>query len=153
MVLFICCVGFCNVTWHQRPRQNLGHYLWIAKKGWFLKPPLKILDIPNQKYRYTATTQQHSASRITPLNAKDHVQWKWSISGHVKKTHRKYFCLNGTPGWKILRTTKAKTTPVDITRSKTVLFTREKFPLGTSPCNTTEHSERVCWNPKRWVRT
>jgi hypothetical protein len=37
--------------------------------------------------------------------------------------------------------------------SKTVLFAGEKFPLGTSPCNMAEHSERVCWNPKRWVCT
>ncbi len=110
----LCSILRCVVA--SAAEEELGALFMNCQEGMIFKAPSKILDIPNQNYRYTATTQKPSASRITPLNTKDCVQWKWSISGHVKKMHRKCFCWSGNQGWKILQTTKANTTPVDITQ-------------------------------------
>jgi hypothetical protein len=71
----------------------------------------------------------------------------------VKKMHKMCTLLNGTQAWKNSRLSE-QTSPRGTSYSgKTVLFTRDKFPLGTATCYKTMHSERVCWNPKGWVRT
>ena len=137
----LCLILRCAVA--SAAEAELGALFMNCQEGMIFKATLKILDIPNHQYRYTATMQQQSASRITPLKAKDCVQWKWSISEHVKKMHRKYFCLSGTPGRKILRTTKAKPPRWTSHGGKTYYLHEKNSPLEL-PCAIQKSTLKGC---------
>ena len=70
-----------------------------------------------------------------------------------EKMDKMCILLNGTLEWKILWITRANSPWCTSHHDKAVLFTRDKFPPGTSTYNKSKHSERLCWNPKGRVCT
>ena len=110
--------------------------------------PISKADSRFYNWEVQRSQQTRSQGEMMQQNIKD--AFKESFNDTSKHTSND--TLNNTSN-DTLNNTSKDTSKDTSYRGKTILFTREKFPVGTSTCNTAKHSERVCWNSKGWVRT
>ena len=100
----LCSISKCVVA--SAAEEELGAFFMNCKEGMIFKATLKDLGHPQPKI----PVHCNNVAVIDIANNTIKCQRLRAME------MRKYFCLSGTPGWKISWTTKANTTLVDITR-------------------------------------
>ena len=129
---------------------ELGALFHNCQTGMIFRQTLKNLGL---KRLSIVTMLLQWEQLVTLFNGNDHDRWKCDFSGWETRWHKKCMASPGTGNGKSGGLPEQTPHRIAPRSSQTILFAPRKLTENITMGNKTQHSERVCWNPRKWVPT